>query len=133
MGVAWASHNCLLCHLVCVLTLTACNTHAATGDHPDLAGLLSLKASVCSREASPCAELQSWNVSTNVCTWEGVYCGYMAGEWRAVSIHLQLDAKTVLLNDSALEVDGAVPQIKHLRELEVLCIKNKQPAGELLQ
>jgi hypothetical protein len=62
-----------------------------------------------------------------------VYCGYLLGEWRAVSINLQLDAKSVLLNDSALSQKGReVLQLPHVRELELLCMKSDRPIGEWL-
>ncbi|WIA22868.1 hypothetical protein OEZ86_009814 [Tetradesmus obliquus] len=52
------------------------------------------------------------------------------GEWRAVSINLQLDAKSVLLNDSALAAPGgAVLQLPHVRELQLLCMKSDRPVG----
>jgi hypothetical protein len=115
--------------LLCITTIgTLCT--AGEAQHPDLLGLLALKASIC---AESCKELSSWNASSNPCTWEGVYCGYVLGEWRAVSINLQLDAKSVLLNDSALSPEGgAVLQLPHVRELELLCMRNDKPVGEIL-
>jgi hypothetical protein len=126
-GLPAARRVCLLLLFIAAFC-TPCIAHAE--QHPDLLGLLALKASICT---DSCKELVSWNASSNPCTWEGVYCGYVLGEWRAVSISLQLDAKSVLLNDSALtEPGGDVLQLPHVRELELLCMKNDKPIGEWL-
>lgn len=119
----------LLLLLLCIAASGTLST-ARQQQHPDLLGLLALKASIC---AESCKELISWNASSNPCTWEGVFCGYIMGEWRAVSINLQLDAKSVLLNDSALAAPGgAVLQLPHVRELQLLCMKSDRPVGERL-
>jgi hypothetical protein len=117
----------LLLLLLCIASI-GITCAANEQQHPDLLGLLALKASIC---ADSCKELSSWNASSNPCTWEGVYCGYLLGEWRAVSINLQLDAKSVLLNDSALSQEGGdVLQLPHVRELELLCMKSDRPIGK---
>jgi hypothetical protein len=122
----YAARLLLLC-LVCIAS-DGITCTAKEQQHPDLLGLLALKASIC---ADSCKELSSWNATSNPCTWEGVYCGYLSGEWRAVSINLQLDAKSVLLNDSALSEKGVeVLQLPHVRELELLCMKSDRPIGE---
>ncbi|KAF6265426.1 hypothetical protein COO60DRAFT_955373 [Scenedesmus sp. NREL 46B-D3] len=116
-------------HLLMLLGIAVIGTPCAAREaqHPDLSGLLALKASIC---AESCKELSSWNATSNPCTWEGVYCGYLLGEWRAVSINLQLNAKSVLLNDSALSAKGGgVLQLPHVRELELLCMKSNRPIG----
>jgi hypothetical protein len=121
----YAARLLLLC-LVCIASFEITCT-AKEQQHPDILGLLSLKASICTES---CKELSSWNATSNPCTWEGVYCGYLLGEWRAVSINLQLDAKSVLLNDSALsQKGGEVLQLPHVRELELLCMTSDRPIG----
>lgn len=120
-------------HLLMLLGVAVIGTPCAAREaqHPDLSGLLALKASIC---AESCKELSSWNATSNPCTWEGVYCGYLLGEWRAVSINLQLNAKSVLLNDSALSAKGGgVLQLPHVRELELLCMKSNRPIGEWMK
>eukprot|EP00775_Hariotina_reticulata_P011585 gene11585-11729_t len=93
-----------------------CEAH----QHPDLPGLLALRASICGVN---CTTLASWNSATgDVCeSFEGVYCAVFAGQWRVVSIHLQLERADVLLNDSQMAVAGVLQSIPYLQELELLC------------
>lgn len=103
---------------------------ALNDEHPDKSGLLALKASICGVD---CPALASWNETAPVCSqlgFEGVYCAWVQGTWRAVSVQLQLQAPSVSFNDSQLVVWGTVQGVQYLRELEILCYK-AVVAGEL--
>lgn len=55
-----------------------------------------------------------------------MYCAWVRGSWRVVSVQLQLGLQVVYLNDSAMWSKGGQLQgLKHLRELEVLCVKQR--------
>lgn len=92
--------------------------------HADGGGLLALKASICGVD---CPALASWNETSHVCSpvgFDGVYCALQNGEWRVVSVTLQLEVSTVSLDDAQLSAGGALQGIEYLRELELLCYKD---------
>jgi hypothetical protein len=50
------------------------------------------------------------------------------GAWRVVGVQLQLDAESVLFNDSAMHLPGGgLGKLEYLQELEVLCVKHRHP------
>jgi hypothetical protein len=67
--------------------------------------------------------------SGDVCSsFDGVYCGWVLGSWRAVGVQLQLDAAVVSFNDSAMAPQGVLAGMSYLRELEVLCVTHRPPS-----
>lgn len=93
------------------------------------------------RSCRPCAEQPTpvrlsrpfYSYTGSVCSsFDGVYCAWVLGSWRVVGVQLQLDVGVVALNDSAMQPGGVLQGIQHLRELEVLRVKQRPPApGEV--